>query len=251
MSSENNNTAPATETPVISRAQELRDIYDDKGKFIAMNADQLDDFATLTATFDESDPLVDWSGKAPESFTTLAIVKTAEKEINRMIAIPSKEAAFAHPSVMQWLYAAFVRQVLKVARSDEATEAQFVSADGAIKARYDITAFKSQAMNVVKWLREQGLNGMTVAGLKAALSNAAFATSNFPRAKAEQWKALLQRMIALAEKKGHDTSLFTFWLATRDAKVDTGAEITFDFDAFDDVEEEATEANTAPALATA
>jgi len=222
----------ATAEAISKDAEKMRDRYDDKGKLVIVSRDQIGAFEEFLGSFDETDPLQNWAEKAPDdgTFTGAAVVKT-ESGKNRFIMLPSRDAFMSSVNAMNWAFTQFIRKIVNVAGSDDAGEHQFVVVDGCIKAKYDPTAFKKLAMKAVKWLREQGLTGMTVPGLKMALKSEAYAAASFPKVKKqEKWEGLIQRMVSQAEAKGYDTSELQLWLATRKAAVIDTSETDGDFD---------------------
>jgi len=172
----------------------------------------------------------DWTEKAPDEFTTLAIVNidegTGENENGfRLVSIPSMAVALADPIVARALYKSFVTRVVGRAAQDDADPADFVIASGTYRQGHDATAFQSQASAYVSALKEKGLSGITVKLLRDALANAAFARSQFPRMPEGAWTMIIDLMEQAAKDKGADTSIFTHWRSTRDVKVDVGAAI--------------------------
>jgi hypothetical protein len=124
----------------------------------------------------------------------------------------------------------------------------FATISGFLKAKFDLSAFKEFARDVVKVLHAKGLIGVTVPTLKLALSNAAFAKANFPMVTPEQWDVIFAIFTNNAEQHSMDTSIFAHWKKTRDNMTDAGATLeSFDLESFQKALDEEDEGDTSAA----
>lgn len=230
--------APTAETPATPGSPALtamRRQYEDKGRVFVLSGDDMTTFAEFIGDFDETNPATDWTkgapwggeGKAPP---TVAMVQVDESGANRLIAIAPKADALADPMVQEWAYKQYLRHVLKVAASSDASAEKFLTAAGAFRPKFDIEAFKTEAHVLVPFLRSKGLKGITTPLLRNAFANAAFALAQFSRIPGETWEKLLQTCKDRAAARGEDVSLFDHWIATRNALTDSGSSIELDFD---------------------
>lgn len=248
------NTAPvaaavASATPELTPEQKAyaefkATLTGKKGKLVlrgfgttAPQAEQ-DAFAALVKELqaDETEKVVDWTTKVAEDmqahFSTMALVKVDNTGDYRLIGMADQATAMADATVSAYMYRLYVNKIANHAGDDDAQEAEFIIPSGCFKQKLDVEAFKFVAKDFVKTLHKGGLVGITVGGLKQAFANAAFAETQFSRIKADNWGKLLGIAIALSEKAGYDPSIFNYWLATREGRVDEGEEIDLNFDTF-------------------
>lgn len=225
------NTAPVTAAvnAEVNPAAELEAKYAKRGKIIARYdaaSEELNTFLdAVEALKGDGTSFVDWTAKAPATFRTLALVHREAVGDDVLIAIPDMETAFADPTVAKYLYNLAVNKIANAADSDDSNEAMFITPAGCFTQKFDLNAFKGIAKHLVSALHKKGLSGITVGLLKQAMQNSAFAKSQFPRVPEVAWPQIIGIAIAFAEKKGLDSSIFRYWLATRDVMVDEGEEI--------------------------
>lgn len=208
----------------------MRRMYQDKGRVLVMSGDDMTTFADFIGDFDETNPATDWSKGAPWANPSVAMVEVEESGANRLIAIAPIADALADPAVRDWAYKQYLRHVLKVAASNDASAEKFLTAAGAFRPKFDIEAFKTEARILVPYLRSKGLKGISAPLLREAFRNSAFAVTQFSRVPAETWEKLLDTCIDRAAQRGEDVSLFNHWKATRNVLKDSGEEITLDFE---------------------
>jgi hypothetical protein len=142
------------------------------------------------------------------------------------------EAALSDPTVRAALYRYYVNRVVNEAMDDEAQASQFITVAGCFKQKFDLDAFKFLAKGFVKKLREQGLRGITINGLRQAFGSQAFAATQFPRTTKEQWEAVLNMAEAFAKHNNKDTSIYEHFKATRDVQEADTSTLKLDFSAF-------------------
>lgn len=214
----------ATEQP----AGELKARYEDKGKVVALANDDMDAFVGFVDMIGEGNYIDLTSGVDTKQFTGLAMAQT-EKLVNRLIPIASEEVALADVVVRKALYRMYVNRVVNAAMDDEANPASFITPAGCFKQKFDIDAFKFQAKVLTKFLRNQGLSGVTNNSLRMSFASHAFAKTQFPRLSDDAW----DKIIAIAEKnatdKGYDVSIFDHWKATRAVASADTSEIELNF----------------------
>lgn len=166
----------------------------------------------------------DWTEKAPNYFSTVALVQPDDEKLPpRLIGISDREHVFSDPVVAQRLYQSYVSRVVSAAAKDDADPADFVTTGGTYRQAFDMTSFQFQAGAVVRALKDQGVAGMTSKLLRLSLENAAYARSMFPRITDQSWEMIFNLMIGNATQRNLDTSIFAHWLQTRQVKVETGA----------------------------
>lgn len=218
------NTAEQAEN---SAVVELAEKFEKKGKVVALSTDDQEAFAEFAGSISS---LTDWTeGVDADVFTGLAIVKADNQRIV-LIPIASEEAAFSDPIVRKAMYRQYVNKVVNAASDDDATAAQFITVAGNFKQKFDLDAFKFQAKVLTKFLRSQGLSGITNNSLRMSFQSAAFAKTQFPRVDAEAWDKIIGIAETQAQKNGYDTSIFDHWKATRNvAEADT-SELKLNFD---------------------
>lgn len=211
--------------------QELREKFAKKDKLVALSDDDQELFADFVSSF--ADGVVkDWTNDVdPTTFTGLALAKAENGRIS-LIPVPSMEAAFSDPAVRAALYRTFVNRVVNTATDDEAQASQFITVGGCFKQAFDIESFKFLAKAFVKKLREQGLRGITIVGLRQAFQSQAFAQTQFPRTTKEQWVQILNMAEAFAKHSGKDTSFFEHCKATRDVQEADTSPLKLDFAGF-------------------
>lgn len=237
--------ATVSQNDAAEALKKMQERFSKRGKILSLANDTVSRaaFAAIVSTLsvtgkdangaDISNPhFVDWTDKAPETFTNYALVKvdTEDKDGSptehagdmRLISIADQVTALADPTVAAALYRLYVGRVINLATDDEAQEANFIVANGAFKVSFAEEAFDAVAKELLKVLHKQGVAGITKSSLKSAFSNAAFASSMFPRIKAEYWEKIIGIAKAFAASKGLDVSLYDYWLTTRSA-IETGA----------------------------
>lgn len=239
-------------TSLSERAKDLFDRYTKRGKIIVdtNNDEETTAFVSIVdmLTKDETESVVDWTEKVgkDQGFTNFALVRNENDGSNRVIAVANAETALADDVVKRNLYRLYTNRVLNAAGEDDASEAQFVIPSGCFKARYDLDAFKFQAKALAKALHKQGVNGVTVASLRMAFANSAFAATQFARVKPDMWQKIIGVAKARAQQAGYDVAIFDYWLSTRDAKTDEIGEIDLNLEEFStDVSDEGSEEKTA------
>lgn len=225
--------------------------WDKRKKVIARVTDDQPEFqAFVEATFNDTNPYVDWASSAAATLgdgLTLIMVETDETGENRLIAAASKENFLKDEIVVENLYRIYLNRLASQASKPDSVADMFATVSGVFKPRFDLAAFKDHAKDVVKFLHSKGLHGITVPTLKVALSNSAFATAQFPQMKPEQWKIIFAIMMKNAEDAGQDTSILKHWANTRDAMTDAGGEVGFGQDDFAAFLAEEDEGSTAQA----
>lgn len=244
---ENSSTA-VPEAAENAGAVELFEKYAKKGKVVVLTGDELEDFLGFSEMIGEAN-YTDWTKKVDTKvFPGLAMVKT-ESGVNRLIPIASKEAALADAVVAAALYRMYVNRVVNAAGDNDAQEVQFVTEAGNFKQKFDLEAFKFQQKVLVKFLRTQGLTGVTNSGLRLAFASHAFANTQFPRIDAEAW----DKIIGIAEKNaaanGFDTAIFDYWKQTRSVKTADTSTLKLDFEALQAAEDALGETEDAPETA--
>lgn len=193
-----------------SKLDLLRDAFSKSGALIFAAGSAPSELEALSAELSA----VDWSAKAPETFSGLIVAKTkGENPTTRIVAFPDKATALADPIVAETLYQRFIRMVLKAARNPDSVEDQFTKPAGVLGVPFDRDAFRFQASKWVKALRELGLKAIGPRSLEMALKNTQFASSMFPAFK--EWEKLIGLMSKYAEDHGQSPSIFAHWAATR------------------------------------
>lgn len=236
--------AQSKDETLLKSVAELREDFDNKDRVILFAGGDSDAFLAFTETFDETSPLRDWtkSFKAADDKTTYAVVQ-AETGESRMIAVASPELAFQSPAVRDWLYNKLVMHTINRAKAGDATPDMFETVDGAVgRHTMDFTAFKFQAMAIVKKLREMGLKTLTVPGLRMALSNAPFAVSQFGEKMGAKWLDVMALMEQNASERNLDTSIYTYWRAVRDNAAGVPKDFDIDLSGLEDAITDADEA---------
>lgn len=210
---------------------ELKERFNKKDKLVALPDDDQEAFADVVSSF--ADGVVkDWTNDVDASlFTGMALAKA---ENGRVVLIPvaSMEAAFNDPTVRAALYRYYVNRVVNEATSDDAQASQFITVAGCFKQKFDLDAFKFLAKAFVKKLREQGLRGITINGLRQAFASQAFAATQFPRTTKEQWQRILDMAEAFAKHSNKDTSIYEHFKATRDVQEADSSPLKLDFSGF-------------------
>lgn len=225
---------------------ELAERYQNKDKVVALANDDQEAFVNFVDTLKTHDgkpAYEDWTLNTDQKvFTGLALVRS-ESGVNRLIAIASEDAAFADPVVRKAIYKMYVNRVVNSAADDEANPASFITIAGCFKVKFDLDAFKSIQRAMTKYLRDTvGLRGMTNSALRNSFASEAFAKTQFPRMPGKAWEKIISIAQAMAEKAGHNTSIFDHWKATRLVQSADTSEIKFDFDHAEDEVEEIAEA---------
>jgi hypothetical protein len=206
---------------------ELSERFEKKGKVVALSSDDQDVFTDFASGIQS---LTDWTeGVDANVFTGLAVVKADNQRI-ALIPIASEEAVFADPIVRKALYRLYVNKVVNAAGEDDAVASQFLTVAGNFKQKFDLDAFKFQAKVLTKFLRGQGLSGITNNALRMSFQSAAFAKTQFPRVDAEAWDKIIGIAEAQAQKNGYDTSIFDHWKATRSVTAADTSVLKLDFD---------------------
>jgi hypothetical protein len=169
------------------------------------------------------------------------MVHSEDDDVNRLVAAPSKDTAFADEVIRDVLYRFLLNKWANIAAKADAAKDMFMTVNGIFKPRFDLEAFKHSARDVVKFLHSKGLHGITVPTLRNSLMNAAFAKANFPQMKDEQWNIIFAIFFKNAEDASLDVSVLKHWQNTRNNMTDTGVELDFgadDFSQFVSEEEE-------------
>lgn len=226
-------TTPATTAEVeATPAEAFAKRFEDRGKVVARVTDDQTAFGEfINATFNEANPYKDWASEnAPKlgDGVTLAMVLCEESGDNRLIAIAGKDMMFGTGGdevVKETAYKMIVNKALTIAQKADSTADMFATVGGFLKAKFDLSAFKDYAREVVKVLHDKGLRGITVPTLRIALGNAAFAKAQFPAMQEDQWKIIFSIFQQNAEAAGQDTSILAHWLKTRDAMSATGVDL--------------------------
>lgn len=209
--------------------------FEKKGKVIALSTDDHEAFAALVSKY--GDNVKDFTdGVDATAFTGMALTKTDNGRI-ALIPIASEEAVFADAVVRKALYKLYVNKVANAGMDDETQAAQFIIPAGLFKQKFDVDAFKFLAKTFVKFLREQGLLGITINSLRQSFQSAAFAKTQFPRTTDEQWVKILGMAKALAEKNNKDVSLYDHWEATRSVQEADTSTLNLDFAKLQNMEE--------------
>jgi len=169
----------------------------------------------------------------PEGFG-LAVVPICKKDDSGAMqtlgaaigAIPDYSALVAVPEGM-----AFAQSVVETALMAKLANAVRPRADGNVASSIPesledfitsnrpegvLVAFRKLAGAYVKLLKGQGLKLMTDGILRSVLESAAFAESQFPKVPQASWEALLDSMIARAEKDGMQAGMLVDWRKDRD-----------------------------------
>lgn len=225
----------------------LVDRFDKKGKIIALTTDDHEAFAALVSKF--GDNVKDWTdGVDATVFTGMALTKTDNGRIT-LIPIASEESIFSDPVIRKALYKLYVNKIANAGMDDETQAAQFITPAGLFKQKYDVDAFKFLAKTFVKFLREQGLLGITINSLRQSFQSAAFASTQFPRTTNDQWNKILGMAKALAEKNNKDVSIYDHWEATRSIQEADTSTLNLDFAKLQNMEEamDGEEEETTPA----
>ena len=88
----------------------------------------------------------------------------------------------------------------------------------------EYTGYNEVAQGFVKVLKAKGLKYLTKSLLRQCLESSAFAQQQYPAVPQQTWVAIIERMIAAAEKAGKPVGAMSQWLETRDSvEIDTGA----------------------------
>lgn len=215
-----------------AEVNEIAEKFSKKGKVVSLVSDNQDKFLDFTALLvdGESNPtFVNYADKADATlFTGLAMVQP-ETGAARLIPIASEEAVFNDPVARKALYKMYVNRVVNAASDDEANPANFLTVAGSFKQKFDLDAYKFQAKVLTKILREQGLSGVTNKSLQLAFASSAFAETQFPRVKSEDWDKVIALAEGMAAKHGYDTSIFDHWKATRAVASGDTSELVLDF----------------------
>ena len=220
-------------------AREMMDKFNKREKIIVTKNDDQDAFLELVQSYTN---VQDLSSNAPETFNGgFALVKT-EKGVIRLIALPNENDVFADPVVRAALYKMYLNRKVNYASDDDANPADFIIIPGGFKQKFDYEAFKFQAKTLSKYLRDQGLAGVTNQSLRMAFASEAFAKTQFPRMKAENWVKLLDVARKMAEKFNYSTSIFDHWEATRAVATADTSDIELNFDELDKAEDALAEA---------
>lgn len=221
---------------------ELKEKFAKKDKLVALPDDDQELFAEVVSSF--ADGVVkDWTNDVDaNAFTGMALAKA---ENGRVVLIPvaSMEAAFSDATVRAALYRYYVNRVVNEATSDDAQASQFITVAGCFKQKFDLDAFKFLAKAFVKKLREQGLRGITINGLRQAFASQAFAATQFPRTTKEQWQRILDMAEAFAKHSNKDTSIYEHFKATRDVQEADTSPLKLDFSEFGSMGDETEEPN--------
>lgn len=235
MSEQGNTAAGGNDAALDKETAILADRFEKKGKVIALANDDHEAFANLVAKF--GDNVKDWTDGVDASiFTGMALAKSENGSI-RLIPIASEEAVFADPVVRKALYKLYVNKIANAAMDDEAQAAQFMTSAGNFKQKFDLDAFKFLAKTFVKFLREQGLLGITVNSLRQSFQSAAFAKTQFPRTTDEQWVKIIGMAKALAAKNDKDISIYEHMEATRNVQEADTSVLNLDFAKLGQMEE--------------
>lgn len=206
---------------------ELREKFVKKDKVVALANDDQEAFANLVLSF--GDNVKDWTDGADNKvFTGLALTKSENGRI-AFIPLASEEEVFADPIVRKALLRIYYNKVVNAATEDDATAAQFLTVAGCFKQKFDLDAFKFLAKPFTKFLREQGLSGVTNMSLRQSFASAAFAKTQFPRTTDEQWVKILGMAKAIASKNGYETSIYDHWEATRAVQTADTSILNLDF----------------------
>lgn len=229
---------PVANAPENNEAVEMSEKYGKKGKVTVLKSDNQEAFLDFVGKIAQYQDL---ASTAPATFTGGYAMVETEKKLNRLIALPSEDEVFADPIVRKALYKMYVNRKVNLASDDEANPADFITVAGGFKQKFDLEAFKFQAKTLAKFLRDMGLSGVTNQSLRLAFTSEAFAKTQFPRMKAENWDKLLGIASAMAEKHGYDTSIFDQWKATRAVASADTSEIELDFDALQKAEDAITQ----------
>lgn len=209
--------------------------FEKKGKLIALSTDDHEAFAGVVEKI--GDNLKDFTDGVDASvFTGMSLAKTENGRI-ALLPIASEEAVFADPVVRKALYKLYVNKIANAGMDDETQAAQFITVAGLFKQKFDVDAFKFLAKTFVKFLREQGLLGITINSLRQSFQSAAFAKTQFPRTTDEQWVKILGMAKALAEKNNKDVSLYDHWEATRSVQEADTSTLNLDFAKLQNMEE--------------
>lgn len=219
--------APAAVSDNDKAIGELQERFGKKDKVVALSNDDQEAFAEFVGKVGN---YVDWTeGVDPNTFTGLALVKS-ENHTVRLIPIASEEAVFSDAVVRKSLYRLYVNKVVNAAGEDDAQASQFIIVSGNFKQKFDLDAYKFQAKVLTKFLRSQGLSGITNNSLRMAFSSSAFAKSQFPRVDDDAWNKILGIAEAQAQKNGYDTSIFDHWKATRAVQSADTSVLALNFD---------------------
>jgi len=223
--------APATKTP----AEQLQDVARQYFPSTAMDAAQ-EAMGTVIAVCAENelDPVLNFNPDEdfPETHG-LAIIPLTERvegfgNVTKGVAIaaiPDFEAILEKPEGQ-----AFIRKqtldnlVRQVAASCKQKEGQLTSiplsiVDFCTSSRASgLAGFNHVATLFVKALKKKGLKLMSKALLRQILASASFAEQQYPRLPQANWVAVLNSMIAHAEKDNIDVSGLRHWVSTRDTE---------------------------------
>lgn len=158
-------------------------------------------------------------------------------------AIPSLEAIAAHEQGGRWIQdtiaSALMAKFANTVRPSEKKQAAGPLSvplsidDFIIAATRDqgLSTYREHAKDWVKALKDAGLAAMNASLLRQVLSSASFAQQQFPKIPQAKWSALIDKMIARAQKESLDPGIISVWKTTRDETV-LGAD-DFDLDALD------------------
>lgn len=246
MSNEGNKPQNAESAqPEKSPLEILQDRYESRGKAIATVGDDQQVFSQFIASFDESNPLKDWASSAAAKLgdnLTFAVVRVEETGDNRLVAIGAKETLFGTGGdevAKQFAYKAICNKAMNIAQKPDSESDMFATLTGFLKAKFDMSVYKAFAKDVVSFLHEKGLRGITVPSLRMAMSNAAYAKAQFPALGESQWQVIFAIFEKSAEDAGMDTSLLAHWRKTRDNMTATGISVDdFSLDSFNEFVED-------------
>lgn len=158
-------------------------------------------------------------------------------------AIPSLETIAGHEQGGRWIQdtiaSALMAKFANTVRPSERKQAAgplsvpLTVDDFIVAATRDqgLSTFREHAKDWIKALKDAGLTAMNATLLRQVLSSASFAAQQFPKIPQSKWVALLDKMIARAQREGLDPGIIAVWKQTRDETV-LGAD-DFDVDALD------------------
>jgi hypothetical protein len=99
-----------------------------------------------------------------------------------------------------------------------------------------LLAFRTYAGAYVKVLKKGGLKLLTESILRQALQSKAFAEQQFPKVGQDKWLAILDNMIARAEKDGIAVGMLADWKTSRDSATLSDDDVDLSDLDFDDIE---------------
>lgn len=239
-------TATASVSDTDKAVAELKERFNKKEKVVALATDDQDVFAEFVSTFADGS-YKDWTVDVDtKTFTGLAIVQSDNKSI-RLIPLASREAFAADTAAFNAAYKWYINRVVNAAMEDDAQQSQFVIVAGTLKQKFELDAFNFQSKVLTKFLREQGLSGITKASLRMSFASAAFAKTQFPRVDATAWDAIIGIAEKQAAKNNYDTSIFDHWKATREVQSADTTTLKLDFAKLQVEEDEADDHDEKPA----